>query len=186
MGSIINLSGVTKTETCMQTVKGNTELFPEAEIEGPEGKGKYPVVSFTTNKGKGSGAQKLVASEFRGLVGVLRNALDSGFEEVVPENGYMTAAQVAEETISLLAIDPETDKPSDNASAEPTHVQFRVRGGKGSKPARIPLSEAAEVIAFLEGVADKVDYHLEAMNADADTPESDDDAGEGDEPADGE
>ncbi len=176
----INLADATERMNCLQTLRNNIEFFPEAEIEGPEGKAEYAVVSFTTNKGKGSGAQKLVANEFGPLVGVLRSKLDSGFEEVEQTGEYRTAAQVAEDTICLVAIDPETDKVSEDENAEATHIQFRVREGKGAKPARIPLTEAADVIAYLETRVERVDAALASMAEDAEGDDGDDDTdGEG-------
>jgi hypothetical protein len=174
----LNLADATERMTCLQTLRNNIEFFPEAEIEGPDGKGDYPVVSFTTTKGTGSGAQKLVAGEFGPLVGVLRSKLDSNFEEVEQTGEYRTAAQIAEDTLCLVAIDPETEKPSDDDDAEPTHVQFRVREGKGAKPARIPLAEAEEVIAYLESRVAKVGAVLAQMAEDADAEDGEDD-GEG-------
>lgn len=171
----LNLADATERMTCLQTLRNNIQFFPQAEIEGPDGKGDYPVVSFVTNKGKGSGAQKLVADEFGPLVAVLREKLDSNFEEVEATGEYRTAAQIAEDTLCLVAIDPETDKPSDDDDAEPTHIQFRVREGKGSKPARIPLAEAEDVIAYLESRVKKVGDVLAQMVED-----DDEDSGEAD------
>jgi hypothetical protein len=54
-------------------------------------------------------------------------------------------------------------------------VQFRVREGKGAKPARIPLSEAADVIAYMETRVVKVNEVLSVEDED----EGGEDTGEG-------
>ncbi len=174
----LNLADATERMTCLQILRNNIEFFPEGEIDGPNGKAKYPVVSFTINKGKGSGAQKLLADEFGPLVAVLREKLDNNFEEVEATGEYRTAAQIAEDTVCLVSIDPETGNPSDDENAEPTHFQFRVREGRGAKPARIPLAEAEDIIAYLESRVERVGAALAQMAEDADADNGEDD-GEG-------
>jgi hypothetical protein len=97
------------------------------------------VASFTTNKGKGSGAQILPFGEFREAVAVLQDAAKNGIPEIAEEN--ISAAEMVRRTISL----------------EDGVVSFRVKGGKGAKPARIPLADFEEVVALLSSTVDAVE-----------------------------
>ena len=90
------------------------------------------VASFTTNKGKGSGAQILPYGEFREAVAVLKDAAENGIPEV-SESEDIPAAEMIRRTLRL----------------EDGVVSFRVKGGKGAKPARIPLDHFAEVVELL-------------------------------------
>lgn len=98
------------------------------------------MVSFTTNKGKGSGAQVLPASEFRDAIAVLADAAKNGISER-KEDENLPASEVIRRTIQV----------------EDGFVSFRVKGGKGAKPARISLDHFAEVIALLAGTVDAVE-----------------------------
>jgi hypothetical protein len=50
-------------------------------------------------------------------------------------------------------------------------VTFRTRSGKGAKPAKIPASQFAEVIALLAGTIDAVEGAAESLTGSNDTPE---------------
>jgi hypothetical protein len=97
------------------------------------------VASFTTNKGKGSGAQVLPFDQFREAVAVLVDAAKNGVPEIAEED--ISAAEMVRRTISL----------------EDGVVSFRVKGGKGAKPARIPMEHFEAVVALLSSTVDAVE-----------------------------
>ena len=98
------------------------------------------VASFTTNRGKGSGAQVLHFTEFREAVAVLVDAVANGIPEH-KEDETLPASEVIKRTIAV----------------EDGVVSFRVKNGKGAKPARIPLAQFAEVVALLSSTVDAVE-----------------------------
>jgi hypothetical protein len=98
------------------------------------------VASFTTNRGKGSGAQVLHFTEFREAVAVLVDAVANGIPEH-KEDETLPASEVIKRTIAV----------------EDGVVSFRVKNGKGAKPARIPLAQFAEVVALLSSTIDAVE-----------------------------
>jgi len=98
------------------------------------------MASFTTNKGKGSGAQVMPFTEFREAVAVLVDAAKNGIPEVTEEDN-LPAAEVIRRTISL----------------EDGVISFRVKNGKGAKPARIPLASFEEVVNLLSSTIDAVE-----------------------------
>jgi len=147
----ISLSDDVVVESCLSTIRGTVRLIRK-EIDTPDGKALRDCVSFATNRGKGSGAQVIAVDEFPAFVAALREAHDSGFETAETVAAYRPAAEVAMDT---LAMDGETDDDG-NPVGEPDAITFRVRGGKGSKPARIPLSECEDVITFLENRAPRI------------------------------
>ena len=98
------------------------------------------VASFTTNKGKGSGAQILPYMEFREAIQVLRDAAENGIPENEEEDN-IPAAEMIRRTLRL----------------EDGIVSFRVKGGKGAKPARIPLEHFAAAVALLAGTVEAVE-----------------------------
>ena len=104
-----------------------------------------PMVSFAVNRGKGSGSQAMPVSEFADYVSALEDALKSGVSDATEEN--LSAADMVRKTIR-----------QDNGV-----ISFRVRGGKGAKPAKLPADNFAEVVELLastvesvEGAADKL------------------------------
>jgi hypothetical protein len=90
-------------------------------------------VSFITNRGKGSGAQSIPVSELSDAVSALREIADNGITEV-GEEGRIPAAQMIRQT----------------AEVDEGFITFRVSGGKGSKPARIPVNQFSEWVSNLE------------------------------------
>lgn len=98
------------------------------------------MVSFTTNKGKGSGAQALPYNEFRDAIAVLTDAAKNGISER-REDENLPASEVIRRTISV----------------EDGYVSFRVKNGKGAKPARISVDQFAEVVSLLSGTVDAVE-----------------------------
>lgn len=97
-----------------------------------------PMVSFATNRGKGSGAQSMPIAEFADYVSALEAIVESGIPE--EENRTYTAAEMVQRTIS------QTDGV----------ISFRVRDGKGSKPAKIPTDSFSETVELLRSTVDAV------------------------------
>jgi hypothetical protein len=114
-----------------------------------------PVVSFATNRGKGSGAQQVAVSEFDEYVEALEEVADNGIQEL-PECD-MSPAEMVRETIR------NTDGM----------ITFRVRGGKGSKPAKIPADRFSEVVGLLRSTVSLVESAAESLS-----PEDPEDAHE--------
>ena len=98
-----------------------------------------PMVSFAVNRGKGSGRQSLPVSEFADYVGALEDALETGISEESDET--LSAADMVRRTI-------RQDKGI---------VSFRVRGGKGAKPAKLPVDSFSEVVDLLTSTVDAVE-----------------------------
>lgn len=98
-----------------------------------------PMVSFAVNKGKGSGSQTMPVSEFADYVSALEDALANGISEDSEDN--LSAADMVRKTIQ-----------QDNGM-----VSFRVRGGKGAKPAKLPIDNFSEVVELLASTVDAVE-----------------------------
>lgn len=155
-----NLADEVETLSTLQIVRKTVKLL-EKEVEGPNGKEKSLCVSFATNTGKGSGAQVIRVEEFPDFVASLRQAHTEEFKTADVPQAYRPANEVALSTLALSG--PENDKGE--AIGAPDTVSFRVREGKGSKPARIPLADANEVIEYLEGRVPKMNSLVKKIQA---------------------
>jgi hypothetical protein len=109
------------------------------------------VVSFATNRGKGSGAQSLSVSEFDEYVSALEEIADNGIPESVEYD--LCPADMVRETIR------NTDGM----------ITFRVRNGKGSKPAKIPADRFSEVVGLLRSTVSLVESAGESLSAEDDS-----------------
>jgi hypothetical protein len=109
-----------------------------------------PVVSFATNKGKGSGAQTMPIDQFADYVSVLEGYVADGIPEGTPEEN-LTAAESVQRTI----------KSSDGV------ISFRVRSGKGSKPAKLPAADFAETVKLLRSTVAAVVQAGESLTGDS-------------------
>lgn len=98
------------------------------------------MVTFTTNKGKGSGAQVMPYTEFRKAVDVLQEAANNGIPEIT-EDDNLPASEVIRRTLSL----------------EDGVISFRVKSGKGAKPARVSVDDFAAVVQLLSTTVDAVE-----------------------------
>lgn len=115
-----------------------------------------PVVSFATNRGKGTGAQVIPVAQFREAVECLQGFVETGFESEASEPSV-------------------TDTIRSTISCEDGVVSFRVRSGKGSKPAKIPADVFAEVISLLSSTVTAVESAgASVAPASDDSAESDD------------
>ena len=108
-----------------------------------------PVVSFATNRGKGSGAQTMPIEQFDDYVATLEGYVTDGIPEGTPEEN-LTAAESVQRTI----------KVDDGV------ISFRVRSGKGAKPAKIPSSDFAETVALLRSTVSAVVKAGESLTGD--------------------
>ena len=98
-----------------------------------------PVVSFATNRGKGSGAQTMPVTQFREYVETLSDIASNGIPEEAEEQ--LTAAESVRRTIAM----------------KDGIVSFRVRSGKGAKPAKVPSSDLGDVVSLLASTVDAVE-----------------------------
>jgi hypothetical protein len=98
-----------------------------------------PMVSFAVNRGKGSGRQSMPVSEFADYVGALEDTLEAGISGESDE--ALSAADMVRRTI----------RQDDGI------VSFRVRGGKGAKPAKLPVDSFSEVVDLLASTVDAVE-----------------------------
>jgi len=124
-----NIFTTETTESAVATIKQTMQVFSEDGVA---------YVSFATNKGKGSGAQVIPVSEFADCVAALHEISTNGLPEV-------------EEEIST----PESIRRT--AAASDGVVSFRVRSGKGAKPAKIASDELADVVKLLQGTVKAVE-----------------------------
>ena len=108
-----------------------------------------PSVSFATNRGKGSGAQALPVDEFDEYVAALEEVVHNGIQEI-PENDLSPAEMVRDTIRNIDGM-----------------ITFRVRGGKGSKPAKIPSDRFAEVVGLLRSTVELVEAAADSLSDDA-------------------
>ena len=113
----------------------------------PDDNGKI-VATFTTNKGKGSGAQVLPYAEFRAAIAVLMDAATNGIPEIA-EDESLPASEVIRRTLSL----------------DDGVVSFRVKSGKGAKPARLSVSDFKAVADLLSKTVDQVEAAGQAFSS---------------------
>jgi len=110
-------------ESAVQNIKQTMQVFAEDGVA---------YVSFATNKGKGSGAQVIPVSEFAECVEALSEIVENGISE---EEEHISTPESIRRTASL----------SDGT------ISFRVRSGKGAKPAKVAADELADVVNLLKG-----------------------------------
>ena len=109
-----------------------------------------PYISFAMNRGKGSGAQSMPIEEYREYVETLGDYVENGIPEGV-ETEQLSAAETVRRTIR-------------NDEGE---ISFRVRSGKGSKPAKLPASDFSEVVELLRSTLDAVTAAGDSLSPDA-------------------
>ncbi len=100
-----------------------------------------PTVSFATNRGKGSGAQIIPTEQFAEVIGLLQSYVTNGLPEEFVGEDNLPCAEVIRRTISV----------------EDGLISFRVRNGKGAKPARIPVDSFSDVVELLAGTVQAVE-----------------------------
>ena len=92
------------------------------------------------NRGKGSGAQALPVAEYREYVETLESYVDAGIPEEA-EQEQLSACETLRRTIK----------------SEDGVISFRVRSGKGAKPAKLPAGDFTEVVELLRSTLDAVE-----------------------------
>ena len=113
-----------------------------------------PVVSFATNRGKGSGAQTMPVGQFGDYVATLEGYVTDGIPDGTPEEN-LSAAESVTRTIKL----------------DDGVISFRVRSGKGAKPAKIPAGDFAETVKLLRSTVAAVQAAGEGLTPSADSDE---------------
>ena len=98
-----------------------------------------PVVSFATNRGKGSGAQTMPVTQFREYVETLSDIASNGIPEEAEEE--LSAAESVRRTIA-------------NKDGV---ISFRVRSGKGAKPAKVQSGQLQAVVDLLASTVEAVE-----------------------------
>ena len=104
-----------------------------------------PVVSFAVNRGKGSGSQVIPVSEFADYVATLEGVIESGLPE--DDDEALSAAEMVRRTIRQ----------------DEGVISFRVRGGKGAKPAKVSADDFSEVVELLRSTVDAVEGASDAL-----------------------
>jgi len=122
------------SESPMVLVKATLKVKPDDNGSGAI------MAQFVTNKGKGSGMQIMPFTDYRAAIGVLVDAANNGIPEFT-EEGNIPADEMVRRTLTV----------------EDGIVSFRVKSGKGSKPARIPLADFKAVVDLLASGCDGVD-----------------------------
>ena len=126
------------TEDVVDTIKQTMSVSADEETGDIS-------VSFATNRGKGSGAQKLSVVEFDEYVAALEEVVDNGIQEI-PEDDLSPAEMVRDTIRNVDGM-----------------ITFRVRGGKGSKPAKIPTDRFSEVVSLLRSTVPLVESAAESL-----------------------
>ena len=106
-----------------------------------------PMVSFATNKGKGTGAQVMAVSNFADYVSAVSHYAENGIDEI-PSDRDFSPAEMVHQTISL----------------EDGVISFRIKSGKGSKPAKLNADEFSEVSGLLSATVDAVEAAGEKLS----------------------
>ena len=113
-----------------------------------------PVVSFATNRGKGSGAQTMPVDQFDAYVATLEGYVNDGIPDGTPDEN-LSAAESVQRTIKL----------------DDGVISFRVRSGKGAKPAKIPSEDFAETVKLLRSTVAAVQSAGEGLTSSDDSDE---------------
>jgi hypothetical protein len=153
-----NIFETEANESAIQTIKETMKVF--AADDGT------PMVSFATNRGKGSGAQVMSVADFGDYVEAVSHYAQNGIDDI-PTQDNLSPAETVHQTISM----------NDEGL-----VSFRVRSGKGAKPAKVALSEFSEIadllgstVSAVESAADRL-TGSDSLAADSDDSSADDSA----------
>ena len=144
-------------ESAVQTIKETMKVF--AADDGT------PMVSFATNRGKGSGAQVMSVAQFGDYVEAVSHYAQNGIEDI-PTQDNLSPSETVHQTISM----------NDEGT-----VSFRVRSGKGAKPAKVSLGEFSEIAELLRSTVDAVESAGDRLTGTDDSHDDSYDEDEGDE-----
>ena len=126
-------------QSAVQVVKETMKVFLSDD--------GIPMVSFATNKGKGTGAQVMAVSSFADYVSAVSHYAENGVNEI-PSDVDLSPAEMVHQTISL----------------EDGVISFRIKSGKGSKPAKLNADEFSEVSDLLSATVDAVEAAGEKLS----------------------
>jgi len=138
-----------KNESAIQTIKETMKVF--AADDGTA------MVSFATNRGKGSGAQVMSVVQFGDYVEAVSHYAKNGIDDI-PTQDNLSPAETVHQTISM----------DDDGI-----VSFRVRSGKGAKPAKVGHGDLAEVAELLGSTVDAVEAAGERLTGTSNEGDSD-------------
>ena len=138
-----------RNESAVQTIKETMKVF--AADDGT------PMVSFATNRGKGSGAQVMSVAQFGDYVEAVSHYAQNGIEDI-PTQDNLSPAETVHQTIGM-----------DDEGI----VSFRVRSGKGAKPAKVSLGEFSEIAELLGSTVEAVESAGDRLSGAADEGDSD-------------
>ena len=117
------------------------------------------LVSFAMNRGKGSGAQVMPVDDFSEYVDTLEHYASNGIDEIPTDN--LSPAETVRQTINL-----------DDDGV----ISFRVRSGKGAKPAKVAADEFAEVASLLRSTLSAVEGAATRLSGADSQPDYEEDA----------
>ena len=126
------MSNIFNDETSKSAVQIIRETMTVSLDEG------VPVVYFATNRGKGSGGQSMAVADFRDYVSTLEYFADNGIQSKSPEAS--SPADMVRQTISV----------------DDGVVSFRIKSGKGVKPAKVSTEEFSEAVELLASTVEAV------------------------------
>ena len=126
-------------QSAVQVVKETMKVFLSDD--------GIPMVSFATNKGKGTGAQVMAVSDFADYVSAVSHYAENGVNEI-PSDENLSPSEMVHQTISL----------------EDGVISFRIKSGKGSKPAKLNADEFSEVSDLLSATVDAVEAAGEKLS----------------------
>lgn len=142
-------------------LRNNYRVVQTAETEDAE---SQILAVFKTNAGKGSGPQKVRIGELAEFRSVLHSCVERG-EGVTAEAGYIPAPVMLNQSFHLVK----------GADGEEDYYQWNSSPGKGSKPAKVPVSQMPAFLALFD---ERVDATIEKAREAGilDAPEADDEA----------
>ena len=126
-------------QSAVQVVKETMKVFLSDD--------GIPMVSFATNKGKGTGAQVMAVSDFADYVSAVSHYAENGVNEI-PSDENLSPSEMVHQTISL----------------DDGVISFRIKSGKGSKPAKLNADEFSEVSDLLSATVDAVEAAGEKLS----------------------
>jgi hypothetical protein len=126
-------------QSAVQVVKETMKVFLSDD--------GIPMVSFATNKGKGTGAQVMAVSDFADYVSAVSHYAENGVNEI-PSDENLSPSEMVHQTISL----------------DDGVISFRIKSGKGSKPAKLNADEFSEVSGLLAATVDAVEAAGERLS----------------------
>ena len=126
-----NIFSIDSNESPLQVIRQTMSVAVD--------KNGTPSVTFATNRGKGSGSQTIPVADYEEVVNTLQEYADAGIAG--REDKVLSPAETVRSTICY----------------EDGMISFRVRSGKGSKPAKIPVDQFNQVCSLLSDTVSAVE-----------------------------